>query len=84
VDPEEAGNYERMLSKRLGEWRRWQRTRWQGRPQEDDIPLLREAGSYASARRSRLSWATPQSMRNVDAECEAEITNLYLMESPVV
>jgi hypothetical protein len=84
VDPEEADNYERMLSKRLGEWRRWQRTRWQGRPQEDDIPLLREAGSYASARRSRLSWATPQSMRNVDAECEAEITNLYLMESPVV
>ena len=44
VDPEEVASLEGMLARRLDEWRRWQRTRWDGRQQDDDIPLLREAG----------------------------------------
>jgi hypothetical protein len=29
---------------------------------------------------ARVSWSTPQSLRNVDAECQVEITQLYMLE----
>jgi hypothetical protein len=79
VDPAEEENFERVFAKRAAEWRRWQRTDWTER-KDGDIPLLRVAGAYASRERELVSWATPMSMRNVDAECEAEITRLYLNE----
>lgn len=81
IDPDEVENFQRIFDKRASEWQRWQRTHWQGtRQTADDIPLLRVAGDYASPEWQRLSWATPTSMRNVDAECQAEITQLYLLE----
>jgi hypothetical protein len=81
IDPDEVENFQRIFDKRASEWQRWQRTRWQKTSQTaDDIPLLRGAGDYASPEWQRLSWATPKSMRNVDAECQAEITQLYLLE----
>jgi Lhr-like helicase len=78
VDPEELENFEKVFARRTGEWRSWERTRWQGRPTDADVALLREAGAYVAREHARISWATPTSMRNVDAECEAEITRLYL------
>jgi len=78
VDPEEELNFERVFDGRADEWRKWQRTNWQGRWTDSDVPLLRQAGTYATAERARVSWSTPQSMRNVDAECQVEITRLYL------
>jgi len=78
VDPEEETNFKRVFDKRTDQWRRWERTRWSGSWQEADIPLLREAGEYVSRERAKVSWATPQSMRNVDAECQVQITQLYL------
>ncbi|MEQ8974165.1 MAG: helicase-related protein [Coleofasciculus sp. C1-SOL-03] len=81
IDPDEVENFQRVFDKRTSEWQRWQRTHWQGtRQTADDISLLRVAGDYASPEWQRLSWATPTSMRNVDAECQAEITQLYLLE----
>ncbi len=82
VDPEEDANFERVFDHRVDQWRRWERTNWQAKWSDADIPLLRQAGSYATAERTRLSWSTPQSMRNVDAECQVEITRLYL-DAPV-
>ena len=41
--------------------------------------MLRRAGEYASRVAAQLSWPTPTSMRNIDAECQAEITRLYLL-----
>lgn len=80
VDPSELENFQRVFDQRISEWRRWQRSYWQGTSQTaDEIPLLRFAGSYASPEQKRLSWATPTSMRNVDAECQVEITQLYLL-----
>ncbi|MCZ6680772.1 MAG: helicase, partial [Candidatus Poribacteria bacterium] len=78
VDLEERENFNRVFQERADEWRRWERTLWSGVPQDGDLPLLREAGKYASHAWSAISWATPLSMRNVDAECQAEITQLYL------
>jgi len=80
VDKEEVSNFERVLERRSAEWRRWQRTKWKGGPQEQDPPLLRDPGQYAVPAWAKVSWPTPTSMRNVDAECQAEITHLYLTE----
>lgn len=78
VDPSERGAVERVLARRAREWRDWKRPRWEGAG--EDVPLLRRAGAYATAEAIQLSWATLTSMRNVDAECEAEITTRYLTE----
>ncbi len=79
IDPTEVENFEQVFQKRSQQWQTWQRTNWERNGKDNaDIPLIRVAGDYASKESQRLSWATPMSMRNVDAECQAEITNLYL------
>lgn len=80
VDPDEQQQCERLLERRIQEWQRWERTRWSGNFQSQDAPLLREAGAYVPREWVRLSWPTPTSMRNVDAECDAVITSTYLTE----
>lgn len=83
IDEGEVTNFERVFDERVAEWKRWQRTEWgemSSFRMAQDIPLLRSAGAYASAEQKLLSWSTPTSMRNVDAECEAQITTLYLLQ----
>lgn len=80
VDPDEIEALQRVLRKRSEEWRRWQRLRWSGALLSEDMPLLRAAGAYVAPDKSRVSWATPQSLRNVDAECQVEITQLYMLQ----
>lgn len=78
VDSNELSSFERIFDERVDEWERWQRIRYTAGPADEELPLLRPAGAYASAEHARISWATPQSMRSVDAECQVEITTLYL------
>jgi hypothetical protein len=80
IDPNERASFERLFDLRADEWRRWERNRYSGAPSDEELPLLRPAGAYASPEHVRISWATPQSMRSVDAECQVEITNLYVNE----
>jgi hypothetical protein len=77
VDPAELGNLEEVFDARYNEWKRWRRIEW-SRASDGEIPLMRRAGSYASPEAARLSWSVPESLRNVDAECRAEITTRYL------
>ncbi len=79
VDPAELENLEQVFETRYEEWKRWRRIEWT-RAADGEIPLIRPAGSYATRAATRLSWAVPQSLRNVDAECRAEITTAYLHE----
>lgn len=85
VDPEEEENFERVFDRRAGEWRRWERTRWDGglAGLGGDAPLLRPAGAWVSREDALVSWPTQQSMRNVDAEAQIEITRLYLHDGEV-
>jgi hypothetical protein len=83
VAPGEVKTFEKVFDRRAKEWRSWERLRWQGLVQENDAPLLREAGAYISPELSEISWPTPMSMRSVDAECQAEITLLYLKSNGV-
>ncbi|HWQ91958.1 MAG TPA: helicase-related protein, partial [Clostridia bacterium] len=77
VAPEEANALEQQLARRLNEWSGWGRQEWRNPSDSTDPSLLRYAGSYYPAAWSAVSWATPTSMRNVDAECQPEITLLY-------
>jgi hypothetical protein len=79
VDPAERENLEQVFDARYSEWKRWRRIEW-SRSADGEIPLIRPAGSYTTRAAARLSWSVPRSLRNVDADCRAEITTSYLLE----
>jgi hypothetical protein len=80
VDDGEANNLISLFEKRSNQWEKWKRTIWDSGEQEKETPLLRYAGEYVPSTEAKISWATPTSLRNVDAECQAEITQLYIKE----
>lgn len=82
VDSDEEEEFTNQYAARVDEWRRWERVAWDSFSQNSELPLLRVAGSYCSPELKRLSWPTQQSMRNVDAECQIEITTLYVEGGP--
>ncbi len=80
IDSQEKEDTQKIFELRAKQWQNWKRTQWRTSGLHNEIPLLREAGTYASGEQSRLSWPTPTSMRNVDAECKAQISTLYATE----
>jgi hypothetical protein len=78
VNPDEEQNLLAVFLRREREWKRWRRNHWRGRPDSENTPLLRSAGAYVSPADEKVSWATPMSLRNVDAECQVEISYAYL------
>lgn len=79
AEPDSQGIVDDTFSRREQEWRRWERTDWDYRV-GDANALLYPAGSYISPTLGQFAWPTMQSLRNVDAECQAVITGLYLSE----
>ena len=80
VDASETERFEQKFAERTRQWRDWERTKWFARPDDEDIPLLRFAGEYATPIQRQVSWPVPTSLRNVDFECRAEITRAYILE----
>jgi hypothetical protein len=76
IDPGELANFTRVFDRRIKQWKAWQRNVWD-KSTGADLPLLQPAGAYISPERKHLVWQTANSMRNVDAECDAVITGLY-------
>jgi hypothetical protein len=83
VDRDELPALQNIIQRRSDEWQRWQRLKWSGALHADDMPLMRAAGAYVPPEKARVSWSTPQSLRNVDAECQVEITQLYMLDEEV-
>ncbi len=79
VDPAEEENLQQVFDARYDEWKRWRRIHWSASG-DGEIPLIRPAGSYTTRAAARLSWSVPQSLRNVDADCRAEISTIYLLD----
>ena len=79
-NPEQKQHLETIFSERCVEWEIWGRRYWD-KPEGDVAPLLYRSGSYVKPADKLTSWATPNSMRNVDASCEIEITKLYALEN---
>jgi hypothetical protein len=83
VDPGELDALGKLFDRRAEEWQRWKRIKWGSFGQVDPNALLCPTGTYVAGDQKRLIWATPNSVRNVDAECQAEITQLYIAEEVV-
>lgn len=80
IDKEELDNIKKVFDERILEWKKLHRSEWSNRGTTGAVPLLYVAGSYVDATTKRLSWATPNSMRNVDAQCLGEISTLYALQ----
>jgi hypothetical protein len=76
IDPGEFGNFTQVFERRINQWKTWGRSVWD-KPTGTDLPLLLSAGAYINPDQKRLVWQTANSMRNVDAQCDAVITGLY-------
>jgi hypothetical protein len=78
VDDQEKKGTERLLNELIERWRRVQPPRYGdfGPPQKE-IPLMYPAGSVPLVEWDGKSRATPTSMRNVDASCEANVLGQY-------
>jgi ATP-dependent helicase YprA (DUF1998 family) len=81
VDPGELPQVEAVLRQRLREWHAYARTSWNANPVggEPLQGLMRFAGLAEAHGISATSWEVPTSMRNVDAECVAEVTQSYAL-----
>lgn len=79
VDSSEVDYVMEIFSKRLRQFNRWQRTWWSEHNQQADS-MLRRYETWVTEDMKKISWATPTSMRNVDAECQMDITTKYILD----
>lgn len=83
VDPNDAQIARRVFAHKQEHWKRSHSTEWLGPPTLENAPLTVFAGSHVPSVWRELTWETPTSMRNVDAECQVAITKLYIREQEV-
>lgn len=78
IDSRQLVDFDLMTKKRMDQWIQRQRTVWEGKFNEDSLPLIFRAGTYLPTKKASLAWSTPPTMRNVDAECVVEIDDIYV------
>jgi hypothetical protein len=72
---------EAWLDRRVDEWNAWEKTKWTDRDGDTRQALMRSADVQLEVNESPLFWKTPNSLRNVDAECPLEIFNFAHLRS---
>ncbi|MHB1071727.1 MAG: helicase-related protein [Gemmatimonadaceae bacterium] len=78
VDEQEMAAAGAAIDAFVDEWRRVPPTRYGGFGQPQlDVPLMYPAGSQQLPDWDSRAWATPSSMRNVDATCNAQPVSSY-------
>jgi hypothetical protein len=73
--PQDLEAVESWLNRRIDEWNIWEKTKWNDRDGDTRQALIRPADVQLELNESNLFWKTPNSLRNVDAECPLEIFN---------
>ncbi len=80
VDRDESTFVEETLRRRIGELKVWASRPW-GSFSGDEDQVLSVAESLFEQVYFGRTWPTPLSMRNVDAECELDISSAYALET---
>ncbi len=80
VDESEEDYFDSVVERRSKEWDRWSPSIWNTYRSYEDVPLLHPSGQWVPAEARGLTWETPTSMRDVDAECRVAITSIYNRE----
>ena len=80
VDPSEKEYFESVLARLVREWDQRTPSLWNTYGSYDDVPLLHPSGKFLPPGARGLTWETPTSMRDVDAECQVRITTTYNRE----
>ncbi len=79
IDENEYDSVMDKFDRRLRQFNRWERQWWYDRQEQSDS-LLRRYETWVTEEMEITSWATPTSMRNVDAECQMDITTMYVSD----
>ena len=80
IDKKEVPNCVAVFKRLREEWENWERTKWGSFWNYEEDALMYRNGVYVASKNKNIAWAIPTSMRNVDADCEMEITQLYLQD----
>ena len=84
VDENEITTFNKLIEKLSRQWREWEHDRYSSQKTgETDVGLMYPAGAYVRENEQGVSWSTPNTMRHIDAECHASITNLYRQQQEV-
>ena len=76
IDPNEESNVEANITKLINEWIAWERPEWGQSWLYQEDALLYGQGNHVEI--NTWAWGIPTSLRNVDASCEMEISELYI------
>ncbi|SFQ77617.1 helicase-related protein [Amycolatopsis rubida] len=79
LDGVDLDDLDRVLARRVNQWKHWERTKWDANPDRGDPNngLIRYPGTTVEEKVRGRTWETPTSMRNVDANCRIEVTSSY-------
>lgn len=73
VESEELDATLRQLDAIMSSWKHWEPAKFQDFSGGDELPLMYMAGMMPNELWDERGFATPTSMRNVDASCEAKV-----------
>ncbi|WP_425391599.1 helicase-related protein [Ekhidna sp.] len=77
IDPSEQSKTIDLIEEKLDYWKNEQPVIYGSFGQPDNIPLMYPSGSNPAEDIKLRAWATPTSMRNVDATCDAIVVTDY-------
>ncbi|NEW42778.1 helicase [Nocardia cyriacigeorgica] len=83
VDQDELSVFDHWADERTRQWQTGERTVWAATTYFNGDPkqgLMRPAGELPDPENKNITWDTPMSMRNVDAECRLDVTLAYVVE----
>ncbi|AZI45158.1 helicase (plasmid) [Deinococcus psychrotolerans] len=79
IDPRERPTFEVLFEEKKRNWENWQPEQYEDQSGER-IGLISRAGSYVPEGFRNRTWLTPNSLRNVDANCEGTISSLTITD----
>lgn len=78
VEPDEVSRVSGVMDRIFSEWHRLPPDVWGGfTPPTDQVPFMYPTGFHAHEFWDQRAYATPSSMRNVDASCNANVISMY-------